>query len=214
MRKILLLSIIFLGQSCHSQNHLSENIDSIINTNNFNGVILITQDTNTIYKKATGYSDFETKTKLKFEDQFVIGSISKQITAVLVLTAYEQQLLKLTDTISKHLPNLNQPWSNDITIHHLLTHTHGIVSLGKPLAFLPGTKFKYSQLGYHLLAQILENIHQKPFQYLCTELFHKLNLKNTFHPQNKTYKILRLFSWFWIFLRMLLYYKIDAYKGK
>ena len=43
------------------------------------------------------------------ESQFVIGSISKQITAVLVLREYEKGNLKLDDRIIQHLPDIEQP---------------------------------------------------------------------------------------------------------
>ncbi len=122
------------------------------------------------------------------QDQFVIGSISKQITAVLVLQEYEKGRILLTDTIDKYLPELHQPWAQRITIHQLLTHTHGIQELDKPLEFEPGAQFQYSQLGYELLANILEKITNHSFQSLSTELFTKHGLQNTFHPNNLSYK--------------------------
>ena len=41
-------------------------------------------------------------------DQFVIGSISEQITAVLVLRFYENNRLYLTDTIGKYLKDVKK----------------------------------------------------------------------------------------------------------
>uniref|UniRef100_UPI00404B5247 serine hydrolase n=1 Tax=Gelidibacter sp. TaxID=2018083 RepID=UPI00404B5247 len=48
--------------------------------------------------------------------------------------------------------------------------------------------FHYSQLGYELLARILQKVTGKSFQNLSTELFNQYGLKNTFHPNNKAYK--------------------------
>ncbi|MDB4293608.1 beta-lactamase family protein, partial [Maribacter sp.] len=135
-----------------------------------------------------GYSDLENKSRIKFSDQFVIGSISKQITAVLVLREYENGTLKLDDVINTYLKEINQPWSEKITIHHLLTHTHGISDLDKPLEFKEGSQFNYSQLGYELLAQILQKVTGKTFETLTTEFFIKYGLNNTFHPQHKKYE--------------------------
>ncbi|WP_419212600.1 serine hydrolase domain-containing protein [Maribacter sp. X9] len=167
---------------------MSLKIDSIISGQKFNGVILVATDSTVIYSKAIGFSDLENKTKLYVNDQFVIGSISKQITAVLVLREYEKANLKLDDSIGKYLTQINQPWTKDVTIHHLLTHTHGIVDLNEPLEFEQGSQFHYSQLGFELLAQILEKVTEKSFEQLSTELFENYGLKNTFHPSNKKYE--------------------------
>jgi len=163
-------------------------ISSVLNDNDFNGVVLLKKDNSIIYSKAIGYSDFENKTQLEHEDQFVVGSISKQFTAVLILKEYETGNIKLEDTIHQYLPGIKQAWSNDVTVHQLLTHTHGITSLNKPLEFDPGTQFHYSQLGYELLAQILEKVAQKSFQQFSTELFETNGLTHTFYPENKHYK--------------------------
>ena len=192
---IIILTFILLtscqtkkGQNKENNSELTSKIDSLVNGSNFNGVILVSKDSIDIYSKSFGYSDLESKTQIDINDQFVIGSISKQITAVLILREYEKGNIKLDDKINKYLQEINQPWSDKITVHHLLTHTHGISDLNKPLEFEQGSQFKYSQLGYELLAQILEKITGKTFEKLSTALFHKYQLKNTFHPQNKKYK--------------------------
>lgn len=167
---------------------LKSKIDSIIVNSNFNGVVLLTKDTTTIFSKAIGFSDIEQKTPIKLDDQFVIGSISKQITAVLVLKEYEKGRIKLDDKINLYLSEINQSWAKEVTIHQLLTHTHGIVSINKPLEFKQGSQFHYSQLGYELLANILEEVTSKTFNELSTELFQKYRLENTFHPENDVYK--------------------------
>ena len=91
---ILFFSLFFSCQTTKKEAQdeyydLSTKIDSIINKENFNGVILITNDSNRIYSKAIGDSDLENMTKLDMKDQFVIGSISKQITAILILREFE-----------------------------------------------------------------------------------------------------------------------------
>lgn len=198
MRNIVITLELILFVSCQNTeseenkeySDLISRIDSITVNNDFNGVILITKDTTTIYSKAFGYSDLENKTPVNMKNQFVIGSISKQITAVLVLREYEKGNLKLDDKIIQYLPDIKQSWGNGVTIHHLLVHTHGIIDLNKPLEFELGSQFHYSQFGYELLAQILEKITGKTFNELSTELFTEYGLKNTYHPDNKNYKSL------------------------
>ena len=106
----------------------------------------------------------------------------------MILREYEKGKIGLNDTIDKYLTEINQPWTKLVTIHQLLTHTHGIVDLDKPLEFEQGSQFHYSQLGYELLARILQKVTGKSFQNLSTELFDQYGLKNTFHPNNKAYK--------------------------
>lgn len=163
---------------------IKKRIDSILEVERFNGVVKLVNKGNVIYENKLGYSNFETKSELNINDQFVIGSISKQITAVLVLQFYENNKLGLTDTISQYLEGINQDWKNKITIHQLLTHTHGIVSLSDGLSFNPGSQFEYSQLGYHLLAKILESISGQSFQELTSDLFLNYNLDYTCHPES------------------------------
>lgn len=168
--------------------NLSLKIDSIINKHKFNGIISVSKDSVMAYSKVVGYSDLENKTKLDWDDQFVIGSISKQITAVLILRAFEKGKIELEQSIDYYLPEISQAWTETVTVHHLLTHTHGIIDLEEPLEFQAGSQFHYSQLGYDLLAQILEKVSEKTFEDLSTELFLEYELKNTFHPYNKGYK--------------------------
>jgi D-alanyl-D-alanine carboxypeptidase len=170
-----------------SNTGLFTKIDSLVVENDFNGVILITRDSLSVYNKAFGYSDVENEVPMKLTDQFVIGSISKQMTAVLILREVEKGKIELHDKIGKYLDTITQRWSDEITIHHLLTHTHGIVDVNQSLQFIPGSEFLYSQLGYELLAMILEQVTTKSFQILSTELFSEYDLKNTFHPDNKEY---------------------------
>jgi len=164
------------------QGLFSPKMDSLIHTNGFNGVVMVMQDTTVLYQQATGYSDLQHQIPLHSENQFVIGSISKQITAVLILRAYEKGMIDLAAPVGYYLTDLTQLWAQEVTVHHLLTHTHGIVDLDAPLAFQPGTQFQYSQLGYFLLGQILEKITGNTFKELSTKLFKKYGLNHTKYP--------------------------------
>ncbi|MDR7129325.1 CubicO group peptidase (beta-lactamase class C family) [Algoriphagus sp. 4150] len=190
---ILLFLISFFSKGQGEKQYysaLASKIDSIVQGSNFNGVVLLTVGNEAVFHKAKGYSNFEDSVLMEKDDQFVIGSISKQITAVMVLREYEKGKLNLNDEIGKYLPSIDQSWSKRVTIHHLLTHTHGIVDVNQPLEFEQGSQFNYSQLGYELLARILENITGNSFEELSTQLFLESGLSNTVHPENKQYKSL------------------------
>lgn len=192
--KYIIFLIIFLKTSIVTfgqQNSIEKQIDSLIfakNTKQFNGIILISQKGDTKYLKLYGYSDIDRKKPLVLDDQFVIGSISKQFTAVLVLRELDKRNLDLFVPIHRYLPELTQSWADTVTVHHLLTHMHGITQLDKPTAFKVGVQYSYSQIGYDLLAKIVETISGKSFAELSENLFEECGMKNTFHPDIKKYK--------------------------
>lgn len=190
-----ILSLVLILSSCKEppQNvdfdkNIKERIDSLISANDFNGVVLITKDSVDLYRNVEGFSDIENNTSLLRKDQFVIGSISKQITAVLVLKEVETGSLKLDSPIDAYLNEIDQPWSSQVNVHHLLTHTHGIESLEDTLSFQPGSEFKYSQIGYQILSEILEQVTRKTFIQLSADLFSEYGLSSTCHPDLKKHK--------------------------
>lgn len=191
--RYLVFILLFLGITnvTFGQEHtIAHQIDSLISSNTtkpFNGVVLITQEGNTRYSKAYGYSDIDEKTPLSPTSQFVIGSISKQFTAVLVLQEFDKGNLDLFVPIRQYLPELTQSWGDTVSIHHLLTHTHGITQLDKPTSFKVGTQYAYSQIGYDLLAAIVEKTSGKSFAALSEKLFESCGMKNTLHPESRAY---------------------------
>lgn len=194
LASLLLLSLLISCQSpekkAEEEPRISESsqLDSIIGKHNFSGVVLFTKGDKILYNKAFGYSNIELTIPMHVNDQFVIGSISKQITAVMVLRAYEQGRLKLDATLDTYLDDLTQSWAKKVTIHQLLTHTHGIVEMDQALEFEPGSQFSYSQIGFELLGNILEEIYDTNFERISTDFFKEIGLNNTFHPDNKSYQ--------------------------
>ncbi|MFD2033157.1 serine hydrolase domain-containing protein [Belliella marina] len=192
--KYILFLIVFLTtiiSTFGQQKNIEKQIDSLISIKNakpFNGIILISQKGKIKYLKLDGYSDIDKEKVLKLNDQFVIGSISKQFTAVLVLGEFDKGNIDLFKPIHKYLPELTQSWTDTVTVHHLLTHMHGISQLDKPTAFKVGSQYSYSQIGYDLLAKIVERTSGKSFAELSEGLFKECGMENTFHPDDKNYK--------------------------
>lgn len=111
------------------------------------GAILIATDKETIYQNCFGYADISKKIPVTSNTQFLVGSVTKQFTAVAILKALsdkninenDQTKLKahiqaeLNHTIEHYLPaeheiwNETMPaWAKRITIHQLLVHSSGI----------------------------------------------------------------------------------------
>jgi len=172
---------------------LNASIDSLLKVQSstpFNGVVYCVSDDQVILNRVQGFSDMTAKSPLKVTDQFVIGSISKQFTAAIILKEYERKNVQLHVPIRWYLPELKQKWADTVTIHQLLTHTHGIVDMNKPSIFPAGTSYNYSQIGYDLLAKIAERATGKKFDVLSKELFEKCGMTSSLHPDSEGIKSL------------------------
>jgi D-alanyl-D-alanine carboxypeptidase len=186
----LLILWLSIGFSYGQQAGFAKRIDSLVSGGRvkpFNGIIRVSRQGNILYSKSCGYSDLSGGVPLLVDDQFVIGSISKQFTAALVLREFDRGRIDLFKPIRTYLPDLPQAWTDTVTVHHLLTHLHGIVAVDKPTAFAVGSQYSYSQIGYDLLAKIVERTSGKSFARLSADLFRQCGMKRSFHPDNKAY---------------------------
>ena len=198
IKTIFLFLITAVLLSCNStktvsNNNFSQKIDSLIQTENprkFNGVVLISQKGKTVYQKAHGISDVDKNIEVKFGDHFSSMSIAKQITATLVMLEVEKGTIDLNAPIKKYLKNLKYDWAEKVTVHHLLNNSSGIDSweLKEELLFEPGAQFKYSNIGYATLGEILESATGKSYAHLVTELFAQQGMKNSFYPNETNQK--------------------------
>ena len=82
------------------------------------------------YWKSTGVSDIESKTSLRCDTPFEIGSNTKMMTATVLMQLVEEGRLSLDDPLSLHLPDLAAqiPFGEKITLRQLATHTSGMFS--------------------------------------------------------------------------------------
>ena len=88
--------------------------------------VLVAKEGKTIYRKGFGYADIKNKIPVTPDTKFRIGSVTKQFTAAAILKLQENNLLNVNDKLSKFIPDF--PRGDEVTIHHLLTHTSGIHS--------------------------------------------------------------------------------------
>ncbi len=128
-----------------------------------------------------------------------LASLTKPlVTAALVEVFADRGLLDLDDPISRHLPALTGRGKETITIRQALLHVSGLPAVnplsdyekGKPAALreimssslrsAPGHRFKYSDLGYIVLGEMLAQIGKRPLEQLARELlFEPLGMKDT-----------------------------------
>lgn len=164
--------------------------------------VLVSRDGKIIYNKGFGYADIGNCVPFTAQTKSRIGSITKQFTTSAILKLQEEGKLNVNDKLSKFLPDF--PRGDEVTIHHLLTHTSGIHSYtnkhdftktvnievepeeviesfkNEPYDFNPGEKFLYNNSGYFLLGYIIEKVSgQSLDDYLRNTFFKPLGMCNT-----------------------------------
>jgi CubicO group peptidase (beta-lactamase class C family) len=164
--------------------------------------VLISKGGKVIYKHGFGYADVKAKVPVTPTTKFRIGSITKQFTAAGILKLQEDGKLSVNDKLSKYFPDF--PRGEEVTIHHLLTHTSGIHSYTrkgdflekvlKPVSkeellayfmkdeydFNPGERYQYNNSGYFLLGYIIEKVSGKTYDvYLKETFFDPIRMNNT-----------------------------------
>ena len=176
-----------------------------VDNKQFNGTVLVAEKGHVLFKKGYGMANMEWYIPNTPDTKFRLGSITKQLTAMLIMQLVEQGKLKLTEPITTYLPDYPKATGSKITVHHLLTHTAGVpnyTSFPKffetasrepftptdflkkfqdmPLEFEPGTKFSYSNSGYFLLGVLIEKVTGKPYaQVLQEQILTPAQLRDT-----------------------------------
>lgn len=165
--------------------------------------IAIARGDHVVLSKGYGRADLENGVPATDASLFRIASITKQFTAAAIMRLAERGKLSLDDDFTKYVEFPTH--GKTVTIRHLLTHTSGIKSYtdvpgffetgaaldltpekvlepvrNLPLEFEPGTRWAYSNTGYHLLGMIIEKVSGVPYaRHLHDEFFAPLKLTHT-----------------------------------
>jgi CubicO group peptidase (beta-lactamase class C family) len=163
----------------------------------FNGSVLVAHKGEVVYKKGFGLANMEWDIPNKVSTKFQIASITKQFTAMLIMQLVAENKLDLHLPISSFLPDYPKENGDRITIHHLLTHSSGIVDrrydekknrpeemvrqfASDSLQFTPGKRFEYSNSGYTLLGFLIEKVTGNSYQaVLKDKIFTPLHMSST-----------------------------------
>jgi D-alanyl-D-alanine carboxypeptidase len=158
-------------------------VDSLVQADEFSGVLLLAKDGKPFFQKAYGYADRDRRIPNRTDTKFNIGSINKTFTTIAVHQLAAAGKLSLGDTIGKFLPDYpNREAAQKVTIRELLDMTSGIgdffgeryqatpkekiktirdylpLFADKPLEFEPGTRQRYSNGGFIVLGAIIEKV--------------------------------------------------------
>lgn len=201
----LLLGILSAGNYSYAADKAAE-IDKFFtgcyNRELLNGVALVAEKGNIIYKKVFGLANSEWDIPNGIDTKFYLYTMTQPFTAVLVLQLVEEGKIKLDGVISDYLPYYREDIGKKITIHQLLTHTHGLPDLqykqlpllnlypvkqfiqdflSRDPEFEAGKGFSFSTLtGYTILGAIIEEVTGKSYEQVLNEKIVKpLNMINS-----------------------------------
>lgn len=209
IRVRLLFPIFLLGLTCQSYSQsLQSKIDDFVNEyvvdHQFMGSVLVADKGEVVFAKGYGLANVEQNIPNTPETKFMIGSITKQFTAMMVMQLVEKGKLRLDNKISDFIPYFPKNIGNKITIEMLLSHTSGLplpegiekyyyasqqdeylqefikqLSV-EGLHFEPGEGYRYSNAGYHILGLIVEKITGKTYdEVLYEQILKPLGMSNT-----------------------------------
>jgi CubicO group peptidase (beta-lactamase class C family) len=187
---------------------LSPKIDDLINDyvahHQFMGTVLVAEKGKVVFAKGYGLADVDRKISNTPETKFMIGSITKQFTAMLITQLLEKGKIRLENTISDFIPGFPEDIGKVITVEMLLNHTSGLrlpegiekyYSASKKEEFLqefikqqseeglrfdPGKGYAYSNAGYYLLGLIIEKVTGKTYEeVLRGQILNPLGMADT-----------------------------------
>jgi CubicO group peptidase (beta-lactamase class C family) len=139
--------------------------------------LLVSRGGHPVRAQGYGLANVELQSPVKPESIFQSGSVGKQFTATAIMMLVEEGKVHLDDPLTKYFPDAPATW-NQVTIRELLSHTSGFTDYpegfdfrkdyteadllkiveGIPLAFPPGTKYEYANLGYLTLGLVIHKV--------------------------------------------------------
>lgn len=163
-------------------------------------VVLVGYNGHIAYQKAFGYSQLKPqKVEMQLDTVFDLASLTKPIaTATSIMTLVEKKKIDLNAPVAKYIPEFAVNGKEKVTVIQLLTHVSGLTPDNsirdykngpaeafrlihelKPI-YEPGTQFRYSDVGFIVLAEIVERVSGKNIhKYSQQHLFAPLGMQET-----------------------------------
>jgi CubicO group peptidase (beta-lactamase class C family) len=164
--------------------------------------VAIYSDEHILFQKNYGLRNLESRELVTSDTNFRTASLTKAFTATAILQLVEAEKVQLQASLTEIFKDF-PTYGKGITLHHLLSHTSGLLDYENLLPsdsskqvtdrdvleimkrqrstyFSPGTRFRYSNTGYAILAEIVSAVSGKKFhQYLVEHIFEPLGMDAT-----------------------------------
>ena len=186
--------------SVNVSNDISNYVRSEMQRQHIPGIaLLVSRGGKIVQAEGFGLANVELQVPVKPETVFQSGSVGKQFTATAVMMLVEEGKVGLNDPLTKYFPSAPASWK-EVTVRELLSHTAGfgdypdtfnfrkdwtepeLLKLveGIPLAYPPGTKWEYSNLGYLTLGILIHRVTGEFYgDFLQQRIFHPLDMQTT-----------------------------------
>lgn len=106
--------------------YLPTYLDELVADDRFSGSVLIAHGNDVLFQESYGYRDLANKFKNGNDTVYRIASTTKTFTAIAIAQLVEQGKLSFADPMSKFITEYPKDIANQVTIHHLLSHTSGL----------------------------------------------------------------------------------------
>jgi CubicO group peptidase (beta-lactamase class C family) len=164
--------------------------------------VAVLQAGKAVVRRAYGLANVEAHEAATPATNYRLASMTKQFTAAAILLLAEDGVLSIDDTARRWLPTLPRS-ANAVLVRHLLAHTSGLIDFEDLIAqgsstqlhdadvlallaaqdrsyFPPGSRFRYSNSGYILLALIVARASGAGFAaFLRRRIFEPLGMQGT-----------------------------------
>jgi len=151
------------------------------------------------FTEAYGHSQLKpTHTLARRDTIYDAASLTKVVaTTPAILLLHQRGRLSIENPVKKYIPEFTGDGRDAVTVRHLLTHTSGLrpdisVSgwddhaeciakcVAEKLRTPPGTAFKYSDINFQLLDEILRRVTRQRIDVFCNkEIFGPLKMTDT-----------------------------------
>ncbi len=201
--RFLILPFLLFFVYCRGQSPFSQ-IDSLMNSHykstDPGAVIAITLNQVILFKKSYGLADLASGKPVSADDNFNIGSLTKQFTAFALLDLFYKGKCSLSDSIGKYFKLPSR--LSSIRISQLLSHSSGVpdhymftdtfkvkhatdidvlaaVQRADTPYFPSGTRYRYSNTAYCLLGMLIEKLSGLSYpDYLRKIIFGPLGIQD------------------------------------
>lgn len=182
MTRFVLLALLLTG--CATSAKIDPRLDTLLKdfeSKGFSGTVLVAKNGRIIHHAGYEFADRALRIPNDTKTLYEVASLEKTFTAAAILKLESEGALSTSDPLSRHLGDFPPP-KDAATIHHLATHTGGLVPEGSdlgsgatrddfianvkrvPAESLPGERYRYSNAGYSTLAAVIEKITGQPLE--------------------------------------------------